>query len=121
MPPGRPTRSRFERRVRAGAEVLLQFSIAYLSFYKSLIYINMDHVAFMHRRNWAAQRGFWRDVAQHKTMAGSAETSICNQGNGATQAFADNSSRHAQHLAHPWATLGALIADNYHVAGLDLL
>ena len=57
----------------------------------------------------------------HQAAGSAAEAAVGQKRYRSAEAFADNRSRHAQHLAHPGSAFGPFVADDDHVAGLDAL
>ena len=58
-------------------------------------------------------------MADHEALGGAGETAVRDQGDIAGQALADQGCRNAQHFPHAGTALGALIADDDDIAGLD--
>src|SRR5690606_6076284 len=56
-----------------------------------------------------------------KAMRGAGEPAIREQRNAVAEAFADESSGDAEHLAHSRAALRSLVANDHDIAGVDLV
>ena len=81
--------------------------------------VNDDPVAVGHERDRAAVHRFGGHMADAETMGAAAETSIGHQGAVRTASGAFHGAGDGQHLPHPGAALGTLIADDEHRAWLD--
>ena len=59
-------------------------------------------------------------MAHHRAVAGAGEAPVGDQRHVVAQALADDGGGYRQHLLHSRAALGAFVADDYYVSGLDL-
>ena len=82
--------------------------------------VDRDLIAVLHERDRAAHLRLGRDVAGHEAVGGAREAPGGQQHDAVVQPLADQRARHAQHLPHPGAALRSLVADDDHVARLDL-
>ena len=73
----------------------------------------------MQQRDGAAHGGLGGHVAHHGAVAGAGEAAVGDQRHVVAQALADDGGSDRQHLLHPRPALGAFVADDYDVAGLD--
>ena len=83
--------------------------------------VDRDLVAVAQRGDRAALDRLGGDVADHQPAGGAGEAAVGEQRDLLAEALADDRRGHLEHLAHPGAAGGALVADHDHVAGLDLL
>src|SRR5580700_7116787 len=60
-------------------------------------------------------------MASHQAVGGTAEATIGQQRNRGSETLAHKSRGHAQHFAHARSPLGAFIADDHDIAGMNLL
>src|ERR1700735_5914579 len=60
-------------------------------------------------------------MARHQSVGGAAEATVGQQRNRASETLAHKSRGHAQHFAHARSALGAFIADDHDIAGMNLL
>src|SRR5207245_9095494 len=79
-----------------------------------------DRVALAGGSDGPADRGLGSDVACHETARGTAEAAIGQQRDRLAQPLAYDGRRDAQHLAHTRSAAGPFVADDHHVACVDL-
>src|SRR5579884_4002295 len=87
----------------------------------TLFDVENDHIAVVQSCDWPAYRRFRRDMADHQAVRGAAETAIGEQGHRLPQPFAHDGPCHAQHLAHAGTAARPLVANDHHIARLNLL
>ena len=83
--------------------------------------VERDHVTVVNGGDRAAAIGLRCDVAGHQAVSRTREAPVGEQRDLVADALADQSGCHLEHLAHPRASRGALVADHDDVAGLDAL
>src|ERR1700734_1188682 len=60
-------------------------------------------------------------MARHQSVGGAAEATVGQQRNRGSETLAHKSRGHSQHFAHARSALGAFIADDHDIAGMNLL
>jgi hypothetical protein len=78
-------------------------------------------VAVLHQADGAALGRLRRDVADGQARGAAGEAPVGDQRAGLAQALGLQVAGRVEHLLHAGAALGALVADQHHVAGLDLV
>ena len=82
--------------------------------------IDRNDIPILYEGDGAALGGLWADVADGGTPGGAGEAAVGDEGHGLAQAHAHDGGGGVEHLPHAGAALGALVADDHHVAGDDL-
>src|SRR5579864_8834389 len=100
---------------------MFQGRVVQFDFQLALVYVDVNRVAFVQGRDGTAEGSFGRNVADHQAACSAAETAVGKEGDRVPQAFADDGSGDAQHFAHARTTFRSFVADDDHVACLDLL
>ena len=86
----------------------------------STLCINGYLIARFDQGQRPSDRSLGRYVSDHETVAASGKSPVGYQRDLAPQPAADDGTGRAQHLAHPGAAFRSFVADDDHVARLDL-
>ena len=82
--------------------------------------INTDGIALFDQADGAAGSSLGADVADGCAAACAGEAAVGDEGHGLIQLHTGQSGGGVEHLAHTGAALGALVADDHHIARNDL-
>ena len=82
--------------------------------------INTDGIALLDQADGAAGSSLGADVADGRAAGCAGEAAVGDEGHGLIQLHAGQSGGGVEHLAHTGAALGALVADDHHIARDDL-
>src|SRR5207248_5845248 len=93
---------------------------AQLNIELAVVDIDLDEVAVPKCGDRSTPRGLGCHMADHEPVGRPGEAAVGNERDRITQAFPDQGAGHAEHLAHPGAADGALVANHDNVARLDL-
>ena len=98
----------------------LQNLVAQLDFQSSVGNVYENDVSILDKGDGAARGGFRAHVTDAGTACAPAKPAVGNQRHGFPQSHSHNLGCGRQHLLHPRAAFGPFVADDHHVAGLDL-
>ena len=87
---------------------------------QALLRVDGDRVALLHERDRAADVGLGRDVADHHAPGAAGEAPVGEQADRFAEALADERRGRREHLLHAGPALRPFVADDEHVARLDL-
>mgnify|MGYP007047224592 CR=1 FL=1 len=83
--------------------------------------VDGNDVPLLHQADGAALGGLGADVADGGAAGSAGEAPVGDKGHRLAQTHAADGGGGVEHLPHTGAALGPLIADDYHVSGVDLL
>src|SRR4051812_11651609 len=104
-------------RWRPAREATVELRVVDAERQRAGVDVDRDRVAVAHRGERPAARRLGRDVADHEPAGGAGEPAVGDERDRLAEAGADDRRGDAEHLAHPGAAGGALVADDEHVAG----
>ena len=81
--------------------------------------VDRDRVAVLDRGDRAAVGGLGRDVGDHEAVGGAGEAAVGDERDVVAEPLPHERAGDREHLAHPGAAGGALVADDDDVAGHD--
>src|SRR5438034_5126212 len=111
-----PRRRRFPARAAPR-----QFHFANVELDEQLVGIDRDRIAFFDQVDVSAGISLGRNVADHDAPRAAGEASVGDEADRLAQALPDERRSRCRHLLHARAALGSFVADDDHIARLDLL
>src|SRR5204862_1049405 len=89
--------------------------VAHVAGELAVVDVDLDEVAVPEWGDRSTPRGLGCHMADHEPVGRPGEAAVGNERDQITQAFPDQGAGHAEHLAHPGAADGALVANHDNV------
>src|ERR1700704_597379 len=99
---------------------LVELGLGELDVERAFVGVDLDDVTVAQQRDRSADRCFRPDMADAKAARRAGKSAVGDERDLAAHALAVQCRGRRQHLAHPGTALGALVADDQHVAFLVL-
>src|SRR5258706_6108348 len=95
--------------------------LAYVQLDEPLLRVDRDGVAFLHQGDRPAVECFRRHVPHYHSPGAAGEAPVGDDAHGLAEALANESGSGREHFAHAGPAFRALVADDEHIARLDLV